>query len=301
MRAVLCAFLSVALAAVLAQPVMAAPGGGDDVWSEWEIINQQNDRSMVTMNEIHVFTRDLVTRLFQVARSLIDSGSARTVLDIIEILIRLAEASGDRFAWVYRQSLDDMRRFFGDGSTWTGAWFGKESKRTSMVMANAIEERMQSGNSSRTTETGLEQTRTIAEIANTRRDLREGARMAWNAGEELGRQATNIPSTRAGVQALLAGQAAMLKSQAVVIQGIGQRMNAIATQNSVVSQQLHAANQNLKQIADGEQRRAEIEEQGTQQAMEMAAEAISSTPNTLGVLMEDTLGVITRYRPFRRR
>jgi hypothetical protein len=300
-RAVLCAFLSVALAAVLAQPVMAAPGDGDDVWSEWEIINQQNDRSMVTMNEIHTFTRDLVTRLFQVARSLIDSGSARTVLDIIEILIRLAEASGDRFAWVYRQSLDDMRRFFGDGSTWTGAWFGKESKRTSMVMANAIEERMQSGNSSRTTETGLEQTRTIAEIANTRRDLREGARMAWNAGEELGRQATNIPSTRAGVQALLAGQAAMLKSQAVVIQGIGQRMNAIATQNSVVSQQLHAANQNLKQVADGEQRRAEIEEQGTQQAMEMAAEAISSTPNTLGVLMEDTLGVITRYRPFRRR
>jgi hypothetical protein len=291
----------VALAAVLAQPVMAAPGGGDDVWSEWEVINQQNDRSMVTMNEIHVFTRDLVTRLFQVARSLIDSGSARTVLDIIEILIRLAEASGDRFAWVYRQSLDDMRRFFGDGSTWTGAWFGKESKRTSMVMANAVEERMQSGNSSRTTETGLEQTRTIAEIANTRRDLREGARMAWNAGEELGRQATNIPSTRAGVQAMLAGQAAMLKSQAVVIQGIGQRMNAIATQNSVVSQQLHAANQNLKQVADGEQRRAEIEEQGTQQAMEMAAEAISSTPNTLGVLMEDTLGVITRYRPFRRR
>ena len=301
MRAVLCAFLSVAIAAVLAQPVMAAPGGGDDVWSEWEVINQQNDRSMVTMNEIHVFTRDLVTRLFQVARSLIDSGSARTVLDIIEILIRLAEASGDRFAWVYRQSLDDMRRFFGDGSTWTGAWFGKESKRTSMVMANAVEERMQSGNSSRTTETGLEQTRAIAEIANTRRDLREGARMAWNAGEELGRQATNIPSTRAGVQALLAGQAAMLKSQAVVIQGIGQRMNAIATQNSVVSQQLHAANQNLKQVADGEQRRAEIEEQGTQQAMEMAAEAISSTPNTLGVLMEDTLGVITRYRPFRRR
>jgi hypothetical protein len=223
------------------------------------------------------------------------------VLDIIEILIRLAEASGDRFAWVYRQSLDDMRRFFGDGSTWTGTWFGKESKRTSMVMANAVEERMQSGNSSRTTETGLEQTRTIAEIANTRRDLPEGARMAWNAGEELGRQATNIPSTRAGVQALLAGQAAMLKSQAVVIQGIGQRMNAIATQNSVVSQQLHAANQNLKQVADGEQRRAEIEEQGTQQAMEMAAEAISSTPNTLGVLMEDTLGVITRYRPFRRR
>ena len=299
MRAVLCAFLSVALAAVLAQPVMAAPGGGDDVWSEWEIINQQNDRSMVTMNEIHVFTRDLVTRLFQVARSLIDSGSARTVLDIIEILIRLAEASGDRFAWVYRQSLDDMRRFFGDGSTWTGAWFGKESKRTSMVMANAIEERMQSGNSSRTTETGLEQTRTIAEIANTRRDLREGARMAWNAGEELGRQATNIPSTRAGVQAMLAGQAAMLKSQAVVIQGIGQRMNAIATQNSVVSQQLHAANQNLKQIADGEQRRAEIEEQSVHQMMDLTMGAMTSTPESIGIMMENAIGVFSEYRPFR--
>jgi len=298
-RAVLCAFLSVALAAVLAQSAMAAPGGGDDVWSEWEIINQQNDRSMVTMNEIHVFTRDLVTRLFQVARSLIDSGSARTVLDIIEILIRLAEASGDRFAWVYRQSLDDMRRFFGDGGPWTGAWFGKESKRTSMVMANAIEERMQSGNSSRTTETGLEQTRTIAEIANTRRDLREGARMAWNAGEELGRQATNIPSTRAGVQALLAGQAAMLKSQAVVIQGIGQRMNAIATQNSVVSQQLHAANQNLKQIADGEQRRAEIEEQSVHQMMDLTMGTMTSTPESIGIMMENAIGVFSEYRPFR--
>jgi len=299
----LCVLLSLALVAVPVQPAAAAPGGpgfggGGDIWSEWETIVRQNDLSMEVMNEIHRFTRDLVTRLFQVARSLIDSGSARTLLDILEVLARLAEASGDRFAWVYRQAVDDMRRFFGDGSTWTGAWFGKQSKRTSMVMANAVEERMQSGNSSRTTETGLEETRTIAETVNRRNDLREGARMAWNAGEELGRQATSIPSTRAGVQALLAGQAAMLKSQAVVIQGIGQRMNAIATQNSVVSQQLHAANQNLKQIADGEQRRAEIEEQGTQQAMEITAEAMTSTTNTLGELMENTLGVFSRYRPF---
>jgi hypothetical protein len=123
--------------------------------------------------------------------------------------------------------------------------------------------------------------------------------MAWNAGEELGRQATNIPSTRAGVQALLAGQAAMLKSQAVVIQGIGQRMNAIATQNSVVSQQLHAANQNLKQIADGEQRRAEIEEQSVHQMMDLTMGAMTSTPESIGIMMENAIGVFSEYRPFR--
>lgn len=98
---------------------------------------------------------------------------------------------------------------------------------------------------------------------------------------------------------MLAGQAAMLKSQAVVIQGIGQRMNAIATQNSVVSQQLHAANQNLKQIADGEQRRAEIEEQSVQQMMDLTMGAMTSTPESVGIMMENTIGVFSEYRPFR--
>lgn len=297
--------LCVALAGVVpaaAQSLPPGPGGGTDVWSEWETINSTQEETMITMDQVHVVTRDLVTRLFAVARDLIRDGSIRTVLDILEWFANLAGILGDRFAWVYAQAARDMKRFlYGDpDSPWSGAWHASNSDRTADVAAKSMEERLQTGNSSRVTETGLEETREIAHTVNSRRDLEEGARMTWNAGEELGRQATNIPSTRAGIQALLAGQAAALKGQAVQIQGLGQRINAVAVQNSVLSQQLHAANQNLKQIADSEQRRQEMDEKSTQQTMEVIESTSTGGIDAARDVIVNTIGITSSYKPFGR-
>lgn len=292
--------LCVALVSVLPAPVLAQDS---QVWSEWESIKSVRDRSLAAMEEVRAIARNLVERLFSQARDLVRSGAIRQVLDILEFFAMIAAALGDRFAWVYQQALQDLRRLLaGDPNTaLSGAWFARNSDRTADVLGRSFEQRAQSASSSMTGDTGANESAKMAAVVSSREDLSEGARITWNAGEELARQATDIPSTRAGVQALIAGQAAALKGQAVEIRGLGERINVLAAQNSMVASQLYGVSQNLKQIAESEQRRQEQEEVSTQQTAEIIEGTAGDGIDQVVSLMLNTLVGSSGYTPFSRR
>jgi hypothetical protein len=252
---------------------------------------------------------ELYQRLIgQISQWVQQTGVPGMVQQVQQVLGELGRLTGS-FGWAYQSALADLQRLIGMGTdprqVGSRAWFAATNPRTQAVVERAAESAVVTAAAVERAAQSAETSATVARQVNLQQDITLSAQQTYGIAGALRHGAINLPSTRAGIQVLIAGQAAELQAQADAMQALGTRINALATQEAASAQQLDALTQAIRQIADNQAAQAKREEEDRQAALGVIEGGVGTMIRSsflflgggIATQRQDTTGLFT----FRRR
>lgn len=264
---------------VVAAPAHASvlPAQADIFDQIWQWISQVSDYVW----QIQSLYESLRDQLFAKIIPILESGGAKALLEQVRNVLAQLGQLGSPFGWAYENALRNLEALLGrageEPKPLSTPWFAENSPVTKEVVNRSIETTIVTSSGVVRSNEAARVSANVAQKVSSAQDVSVSSSQTYGTARQLAGAATNIPSSRAGIQMLIAGTSSMMRAQADSMKAIASRLNALSQQQGATAQQLDAMNKTLEQVARSQQEQMDREERDRQELLKLTGDAVGKS------------------------